>query len=174
MSKFEDVDLVNYIINQEVTLKEAAEFFDVSVETIKKRMANIKKELRDDSLILNDIKNVADKNLLEGRKKGGQQLNSGKVRAVSMETIRDIAVGMLANNSTIEEASLQFNIPSSTLYEYLELLNCPQYSDIYSDLQVMYDLHRRNSPGIGCMKIEGLQFKYNQLLDEEKNKKNSL
>ena len=45
MSKLEDIDIVNYMINQGATAKETAEYFGVSLSTIKKRLSSIKKTI---------------------------------------------------------------------------------------------------------------------------------
>ena len=124
MSKFEDVDLVNYIINNGATLKDAAEFFDVSVDTIKVRMRKIKSGLQEDSIILKDLNNVSNANTLEGRKRGGKSPNSGVVRSIDLETIANQAKFILSQDLSIDEAAKVLRVAPSTLYEHLELL-CP-------------------------------------------------
>ena len=141
MKSFEDIDLVNYIVNSEATLKEAAEFFGVSVDTIKKRMANIKKNLNEDSTILEDLNKVASKNTLEGRRKGGISTNSGVVRTLSLDEIADLARQMLAKNLTIDMAADSFDMAPSTLYDNLEALNGTEYQEIYDDLKMLYEIH---------------------------------
>lgn len=197
MKKFEDIDLINYVVNNGATLKDAAEFFEVSVDTIKKRMANIKQDLKNDSEILIELNEVSSKNVLEGRKKGGQAPNSGVVRNTSLETIAERAMIMLAHNLTIDKAAVRFSVAPSTLYDHLELLNCNQYAEIYADLQVMYQYHNidKNSktiPDIDVRRsdsnttwlpstqdksnfgIEKIQIKYVQKLEELIEHKNSL
>lgn len=151
MKKFEDIDLVNYIVNQEATLKDAAEFFEVSIDTIKARMRKIKSGLANDSIILKDLNDVASANALEGRKKGGKSSNSGVVRNVDLETIANQAKFILSQDLTIDEAAEILNVAPSTLYEHLELLNTAQYLEIYKELKNMYKyhLHNKNIVNVG-------------------------
>lgn len=197
MKKFEDIDLVNYIVNNNATLKEAAEFFEVSIDTIKARMRNIKNSLDNDSIILNNLNEVANKNVLEGRKKGGQSSNSGVVRDIELEQIAERAMIMLADNLSIDSAAIRFNIAPSTLYDHLELLNNDEYSELYDDLKAMYSYHNKTKTSgtvidieerkfdsdatwLASLKserysgIEKLQIKYTEKLEELKRHKNSL
>ena len=48
MKKIEDIDIINYIINKGATAKEVADYYGVSLSIIKKRLASIKTELKDD------------------------------------------------------------------------------------------------------------------------------
>ena len=180
MKKFEDIDLVNYIVNKGATLKETAEFFEVSVDTIKKRMASIKNSLFTDSRILNELQEVVDNNTLAGRKKGGKSPNSGVVRTVDLETIARRAMIILSENMTIDMAADSFNIPPSTLHEHLELLKCEEYSELYHDLQFLYSYHNKyktNFPylndcnrAIDAESMRKIQVKYSQKLENEKRK----
>ena len=144
MSKMEDIDLINYIINKGKTAQEAADYFGVSLSTVKKRLAFIKSGISEQSEIYQSLQEVADKNALQGRVKGGQALNSGVHRSLSLEEIVSIAVYMLANDFTIEQAARSFNIPGSTLFENLQLLNCENYRELYQDLQSLYEAHKLN------------------------------
>ena len=177
MKSFEDIDLVNYIVNQGATLKEAAEFFGVSVDTVKKRMANIKKELNEDSVILNDLNEVASKNTLAGRRKGGTSTNSGVVRTLSLDDIADLARQMLANNLTIDMAANSFQMAPSTLYDNLEALNGTEYQEIYDDLRILYEIHLLvkgsvidyDNTKVNKANVERLMTKYSLQLHEKNN-----
>ena len=162
MSKFEDVDLVNYIINNGATLKDAAEFFDVSVDTIKVRMRKIKSGLQEDSIILKDLNNVSNANTLEGRKRGGKSPNSGVVRSIDLETIANQAKFILSQDLSIDEAAKVLRVAPSTLYEHLELLKTDDYLDIYQDLKKMYKDHLQDRNGFH------VNEKYDPILEEKR------
>lgn len=170
MKNFEDIDLVNYIINQGATLKQAAEHFNVSVETIKKRMAKIRKGLNEDSEILNNLNDVSKNNTLIGRRIGGQSTNGGRKRIMSMEEIREKAKVMLSKSLTIDEAALEFDIPPATLYDNLELLNNEEDKEIYFDLKSMYESHLKKAN----FDTAKLQRKYTEKKEELTERKNSL
>ncbi|MBE6138383.1 MAG: hypothetical protein E7173_01390 [Firmicutes bacterium] len=180
MKNFRDIDLVNYIINQEATLKDAAEYFGVSVETIKKRMSKIKKELLTESSILIDLNSVADKNTLEGRRKGGTSTNSGVVRILNLPEIANLARRMLADNLTLSEAANSFKMPSSTLYDNLEALKGTEYDEIYKDLKIMYEVHILAKGSLICYDntkvnktdVQRLTAKYSLQLKEDKKEDN--
>lgn len=174
MKKFEDIDLVNYIINQGATLKQAAEYFEVSVDTVKKRIATIKKNLKEDSEISNGLNEVAQKNSLLGRQIGGQSTNSGRPRSMNIDEIREKAIIMLSKGLTIDEAALEFGIPSTTLHKSLELLNSEKDKEIYYDLKSMYEAHIRNKSNKEGFNAAGLQRKYTEKLEETLERKNSL
>lgn len=154
MKKFEDIELINYVINNGATLKEAANHFDVSIETIKKRIKTIKSGLEDNSEIIEKLKSISDQNVSAGRKKGGESKNSGRVRGDTLETIANQAMIILVNDFTFEDAASYFGIPSSTLYDHLELLNCDEYREIYNDLKSMYAYHHQNRVSSTILDIE--------------------
>jgi len=180
MKSFEDIDLINYIVNQGATLKEASEFFGVSVDTIKKRMSNIKKSLNDNSVILEELNDIASKNTLEGRRKGGTSTNSGVVRSLSLAEIADLARRMLADNLTIDEAANSFKVPPSTLYDNLEALQGTEYDEVYKDLKIMYELHilakgsfvEYSNTKINKNDIQRLMHKYSLQLKENEQENN--
>ena len=159
MGKMEDIDLVNYIINQEATGKEAAEYFDVSLSTVRKRLAGIKENLSSNSSIYEELEEVAKKNEQMGKVVGGKSPNSGPKRILQVEDIVKIAMDMLVNNFTIQEASLKYGIPGSTLAENLEVLKVGEYNEIYQDLSSLFQAHKlkRNSTKIQTKYLEKMQ-----------------
>lgn len=163
----EDIDLINYIINQEKTGKEAAEYFGVSLSTVRKRLATIKSELPFESNIYQQLKEVAEKNETQGKIKGGQTQNSGPKRMLSIEYIYNIVVDMLANNLTIEETAVKYSIPRSTLADNLELLNSRGYTEIYNDLQSLFGAHKLKK---STAKIQAKYLEKLELLKEKKQK----
>lgn len=112
MKTIEDIDIINYMINKGATAKEVAEYYGVSLSTIKKRLAIIKEELNDNSEIKNSLLNTISVNQEKGRHTGGLSNNSGKKRNVDITFIVDIAINALANNLTIEELSSKYSIES--------------------------------------------------------------
>lgn len=195
MTKLSEIDLVNYVINNGATLKDAADYFEVSLSTVKKMMKKIKEGLNEDSVIYLDLKENSIKNELLGKQKGGQALNSGSKRSLSLEQISLLAMELIANNMTLDLASQKFSIPKSTLWDNLNLLNCEQYFELYHDLLFVYKCHNEgveNNTIIDTeerkvsdvwlnslqhnevIKLEGLMQKYNLKLEEYASKsKNS-
>lgn len=166
MGKIEDVDIVNYMINQGATAKETAEYFGVSLSTIKKRLSFIKTQLKDGTHIKNDLLDLNNKNQEMGRKKGCLSHNSGAPLSEDMETIANHAIKVIADNLTLAEASVKFGIPSSTLHEHFGLLKNTEYHGIYEDLQSLFVYHQRSKNNIGDIRLFEIQKKYGQMLEE--------
>lgn len=143
MTKLDEKNLIDYVINNGATLKQASEHFGVSISTIKKAMKRIKENLSQDSDIYIKINDIARKNELLGKKKGGESCNSGKERKLSMDQIVLFAMKFIAENMTIETASISFGIPRSTLWENFNLLNCEEYQELYNDLLYVYSWHNK-------------------------------
>lgn len=141
MTKLNEIDLVNYVINNGATLKEAAEYFEVSLSTIKKTMKNVKEGLNETSEVYKELYKVSKTNELMGKKKGGQSLNSGVKRSLTLEQISLLAMEFIANNMTLDLASEKFGIPKSTLWDNFNLLNCKEYFELYNDLSYVYQCH---------------------------------
>ena len=144
MKRFEDEELIEYVIENGATLKQAAEHFGVTIDAIKYRMRKIKNNLANDSEILIHLKEIAKKNELEGKILGGKALAGGIPRTITLEEIAEKAMIMLSEDLTIDEAALSFGIASSTLHGYLRLLDNSEYVEIYNDLQSMYNYHNEN------------------------------
>lgn len=139
MKNLTNEELLNYIIENDATLREASEYFGVSLSTVKKRMKVIKENL--DFKSLSKLENVARKNEQLGRQKGGLSNNSGKKRKYTLEEIALYAMQFIAENMTMETASEYFGIPKSTLFDNFKLLNCEEYQELYSDLVYIYECH---------------------------------
>ena len=91
MSKIEDIDLVNYVINKKATLKEAATYFGVSVSTIKKKMSAIKSSLNQESDVYISLNNISSNNQTKGRIDGGKAHTGLKYDTYSIDEILAIA-----------------------------------------------------------------------------------
>lgn len=141
MAKLNEIDLVNYVINNGATLKDAADYFNVSLSTVKKMMKKIKEELNEDTVIYRELKENSKNNELLGKQKGGQALNTGIKRTFSLEQISLLAMELIANNMTLDLASEKFKIPKSTLWDNFNLLNCEEYLELYNDLLYIYKCH---------------------------------
>ena len=174
MKKIEDVDIINYIINKGVTAKEVAEYYSVSLSTIKKRLSSIKDELKDDSEIKNSLLNTININQEKGRHTGGLSSNSGKKRSVDITFIVDIAVDALANNLTIEELSTKYSIPTSTISDYFKLLKNTEYQTIYDDLTSLFNYHKNKSYITNSVSLFALQQKYSNMLKGNSEKDNKI
>ena len=174
MKKIEDIDIINYIINKGATAKELAEYYGVSLSTIKKRLASIKDELKDDSEIKNSLLNIISVNQEKGRHTGGLSNNSGKKRNVDITFIVDIAVNALANNLTIEELSTKHGIPTSTISDYLKLLKNTEYQTIYDDLTSLFNYHKNKHYMTNSVTLFVLQQKYSNMLKGDNEKDNKI
>lgn len=169
MSKLNEIDLVNYVINNEATLKQAADYFEVSLSTVKKMMKQIKENLNENSAIYQELNGISKQNELLGKQKGGQVLNSGPKRTLSLEQISLIAMEIIANNMTLDLASQKFLIPKSTLWDNLNLLNCQQYLELYNDLLYIYKCHNEGVDNNVILDPENKKIK-NTWLSPLKNK----
>lgn len=174
MKKIEDIDIINYIINKGATAKEVAEYYGVSLSTIKKRLASIKDKLKDDSEIKNSLLNTININQEKGRHTGGLSSNSGKKRNVDMTFIVDIAINALANNLTIEELSTKYGIPTSTISDYLKLLKNTEYQTIYDDLTSLFNYHKNKHYTTNSVTLFALQQKYSNMLRGNNEKDNKI
>ena len=174
MKKIEDIDIINYIINKGATAKEVADYYGVSLSTIKKRLASIKDELKDDSEIKNSLLNIISVNQEKGRHTGGLSNNSGKKRNVDITFIVDIAINALANNLTMEELSCKYSIPTSTISDYFKLLKNTENQTIYDDLTSLFNYHKNKFYITNSVSLFALQQKYSNMLksDDEKDNKN--
>lgn len=174
MKKIEDIDIINYIINKGATAKEVAEYYGVSLSTIKKRLASIKDKLKDDSEIKNSLLNTININQEKGRHTGGLSSNSGKKRNVDMTFIVDIAINALANNLTIEELSTKYGIPTSTISDYFKLLNNTENQNIYDDLTSLLNYHKNKHYMTNNVTLFALQQKYSNKLKGNNEKDNKI
>ena len=169
MEKLDNIDLINYIINKGATAKEAAEYFGVSLSAVRKKLASIKESLQDNSEIKNQLLSVINNNQDIGRIKGGLSHNSGAKMTDTIVSIAEKAIYVLANNLTIEEASIKFNIPTSTLFEHFKKLANPNYHQIYTDLQSLFAYHKSKRYITNTKAIFSIQQKYMQLLNKNNN-----
>lgn len=160
MNKIEDLDIVNYMINNDVTAKEVAQYYEISLSTVRKALARIKLQLNDNSSIKEELLNVISNNQQQGRYKGGLSHNSGRKRTVEIDFIASIAIDMLTNNLTIQETSLKYNIPTSTISDYFNLLNNNKYQEIYDDLESLFVYHKTKH------NIENDKFVLNEMLNK--------
>lgn len=144
MAKLSEKELIEYVIKNGATLKQAAENFDVSLSTVKKTMKKVRDNLSENSDTYKELKEIAERNEALGKKKGGESHNSGSKRTLSLEEVSILAMKFIAENMTFSTASQKFGIPSSTLYDNFELLNCEEYQDIYNDLLCVYTCHNQN------------------------------
>lgn len=174
MKKIEDIDIINYMINKGATAKEVVEYYGVSLSTIKKRLASIKSELKDDSEIKDNLLNTVSMNQEKGRKLGGLSNNSGKKRNIDITFVVGIAKDALANNLTIEDLSNKYGIPTSTLSDYFKLLQNSTYQDIYNDLQSLFSYHKKKNTFVGTTTLFNMQNKYISIMKNEDEKSNKI
>lgn len=171
MPKIEDIDLINYVINNGATLKDAANYFDVSLSTVKKRMSKIKNDLNKNSDVYTDLTNVSSTNEQQGKIDGGKAHAGLKYDTFSIEEMSEIAMEMIGYDLSIDDAAAKYNISPSTLYERLMSLNCEEYKELYNDLTYIFEIHKKNSEinNERQIYIEQLMTKYLLKLDEKNN-----
>lgn len=117
-------------INNNLSVKETAEVLEISKRTLQlhlKRLELIDKKLYD------KVRAKQEQNQQAGRIKGGQ--NGKTTPSFDPELPKKIASYMIKQSLTYEEASEEYDIPKSTLYE---MIHNPKYID--PDLMRRLDL----------------------------------
>jgi transposase len=138
----EKVDIViNYILDGN-TIAEVKEKTNLSESTIKnyiKALSNPTSNVYDSKLY--DIIRKKQKETSRTRNiLGGQK--SSYTSKVDNEEREKIAKYMVSNDLTIEEASIVFNIPTSTLYEYITSIKDVK---LLEELKDLFSNHKRDS-----------------------------
>lgn len=118
MSKEDKIKTVaKFIIENNATVNETAEYFSISESCIKKYINDPNNLIRISFSDYEKIKVIQESLQIEGRSIGGKV---GKRSATLKEhEILRIAMQMIKMGWTLEQASIQLNIPKSTIYENL-------------------------------------------------------
>ena len=118
MSKEDKIKTVaKFIIENNATVSETAEYFSISESCIKKYINDPNNLIRISFSDYEKIKVIQESLQIEGRSIGGKV---GKRSATLKEDeILRIAMQMIKMEWTLEQASIQLNIPKSTIYENL-------------------------------------------------------
>ena len=118
MSKEDKIKTVaKFIIEKNATVNETAEYFSISESCIKKYINDPNNLIRISFSDYEKIKVIQESLQIEGRSIGGKV---GKRSATLKEhEILRIAMQMIKMGWTLEQASIQLNIPKSTIYENL-------------------------------------------------------
>lgn len=132
-----DVDLnevINYIIEAKTTIEKAALMFGISESTIHKYISYIKENNNELYLKLKKIQEEVTK---RGNALGGKNSVRGP-KYTDFEST-EIAETMLEENLTLKQASKQFNVPKSSIYERVKSLDDEEMQD---DLDTMFSNRR--------------------------------
>ena len=118
MSKEDKIKTVaKFIIENNATVNETAEYFSISESCIKKYINDPNNLIKISFSDYEKIKVIQESLQIEGRSIGGKV---GKRSATLKEhEILRIAMQMIKMEWTLEQASIQLNIPKSTIYENL-------------------------------------------------------
>lgn len=129
-------NIIEYIIdNPSLTLEQVSNSFEISLSSIKKYISSLKNSGDEkDILLYSKYQLRAEKNMNLGRSKGG---SIGKIqKPIDKDEIRLLAIDIIANNLTVEEAAKKVSKPKSTFYENLikGLSSKDEGSNIYNKL----------------------------------------
>lgn len=131
-----------YIIKNEATISDTANYFGCSASTIKKWINNEDKLKLIDKDLYNRVKEVQIKIKNIGNKKGGKEkIKDGTFKNSDFE-ILEVIETILSESLTLEEASIRFGIPTSTIYE--RVIN---YNDkeIVNELLNLFSENKKNA-----------------------------
>ena len=111
------IKIANYIIDNMATIDEVSKKFNKSVSSIKKYINDDSNLKSIDILLYNKVKKVQKEIEMQGRLKGSyMSQNISKYKNLD-EQIIIIAKDMIKNEMTLNDASITYKIPKSTLYE---------------------------------------------------------
>lgn len=122
------------------TIKEVHEKTGYSERTIQNYIRALNNEESNvyNPLLYQKVRLQQEKTSRERNRVGGEI--STYTSAVTMEKRIEMAKIILANDYTIEQASIFFDIPSSTLYDYLISIN---NKEILEQLQALFEYHKK-------------------------------
>ena len=103
-----------YLNNQNETMKSTADHFGISIRSLQLHFKKLE-SLSNDTFIL--IQKKKEKAQIAGRINGGQI--GKRTISISKNKLKEIAIKMINEQLTYEEAANMFKIPSSTLWELL-------------------------------------------------------
>ena len=127
----------NVYVSNTKTVKETAEELGISKRTLQlhfKRLESINKNLYD------DVRRKQAQNIDEGRIKGGKI--SKATPSYTKEEATKIASYIVLHGITYEEASEEFGIPKSTIYEMTHSKNVDP--DLVRQLELLADANRHD------------------------------
>ena len=142
-----------YVENDNVTKIDVAHKFNRSVSSVKKDFAKFREYVLynpgtpyEKLYLLEQKKSIINEH--SGKIKGGESNNSGK-KPLSVTKVLEIAKYIKQSNCTLQDASIKFEIPKSTIYENIEKIknsDDAEIVNIYNSIQTIYsDNRNRNS-----------------------------
>ena len=147
------IEEVNYYIENDVTKKDVASYFNRSLSSVKKDFSKFIKYVEENpdckyyDLYLRVISKARVNEQL-GKVKGGKSNNSGKKRLLTIKETLKIARYIVYNNLTLRDAEQELGISRSTIYDSIEQLknsSDDEIKDIYYEVQANYASNKANA-----------------------------
>ncbi len=134
------LEVAKYIIENKATIEDVSNHFNLSKSTIKKYINDKDKLISINEDIYNMVKEIQKDIIHEGVRLGGKLSSRKGTFKNSDYEILEIIEDIISNSITLEEASIKYDIPTSTLYE--RIIN---YDDkqLVSDIQIIFDNHKK-------------------------------
>ena len=132
------LSVANYIIENETTIGDTANAFGLSSSCVKKYINDENNLQRIDYgtyIIVKEIQNKIEHN---GKIKGGK--TGKRKRIISEDDIRSIAMQIINNGWTLEDASTKLSIPTSTIYDRIRSI---QDVELQNELDIVFEDNRR-------------------------------
>ena len=136
------LEVAKYIIEEKATISMAAERFNSSISSIKKYINNPENLQSIDMDIYNAVKETQKEIEAIGHYVGGKN-GIREPKYTEFEAL-EIAEVMIAESLTLEQASVRFGIPRSTLYEALKRINDEK---IVEELGILFDINNSRFGG---------------------------
>lgn len=147
------IEEVNYYIENDVTKKDVASYFNRSLSSVKKDFSKFIKYVEENpdceyyDLYLRVI-SKAKANEQLGKVKGGKSNNSGKKRLLTVKETLKIARYIVYNNLTLRDVEQELGISHSTIYDSIEQLknsSDDEIKNIYYEVQANYASNKANA-----------------------------
>ena len=137
-------------MNQEQIIKEAKIYLEgdktvaqtATVCGISKRtfQLHLKQLLKIDPVLHNLVLQKQKSNIIAGRVRGGS--TSKRLPSYTLEKAIEVARYIVSQEATYEEASIHFEIPSSTIYDMVHIKDLPD--ELKVKLELVADANKRN------------------------------
>lgn len=134
--------VAKFIIKNKATIEMTADNFGISISSVKKYINNKENLQSIDYDIYLAVKKVQQELISIGQHVGGK--NGVRSASISDFEIEEIARIMIDKGYTLQNTSLEFGIPTSTLYERLMSINNKNLSE---ELERLFDINNRNKGG---------------------------
>lgn len=133
------IAVANYIVDNNATIIQTAEHFNMSPSSIKKYINSKDKLQSIDIELFKKVKEAQMSVIIDGQIKGGKIESREGVRSISEEKLTYIMDEMIEKDLTLKQVEEIYGIPTSTLYDSIEKTSdLERKSKIYD----MYGKHR--------------------------------